>query len=264
MKNQQPEVSLFFQEEQPNDSVNNPFAGRKVVIEGTFHTLKRETIKIRIQRLGGEVLSGDVTKNVQYIVLGKNAAAEKVEKLNKLNFNGYYPKILREEDCCNIFEGQYEGYFMPKELSKDLRLTTEHYKKNHVQYGNILTEPSGRQYIPNPLYGKNLYLGQGIRGDKLVLSQMLGMLGIYSGLGLSDSTQIIVLSHEAFRALEDGDTHPELSLIQETYNRGLAQWYSYLLTTEQDLLSWIKSRLDFSKDKAVESVYNVFMASKES
>lgn len=254
-------LSLF--EETENIEVKSPFINRKIVIEGTFHSIKKDALKAKIKRLGGEIVSGDVTKNVNYFIVGDNVSADKMEKYDKLNFNGYHIKILSESDVLNILNGEVEQYFVSDENIKDLHLTIDHYSKKHVIYQGKITEPSGREYVPNPLYGKNLYLGQGITGDKMVLQQMLGLVGVFSGQGLSDATQVIVLSHSAYDSLKKGLEHPEISLIQETYNRGLAQWYDYLLTTEEDLLSWIKSRNELCHDSVCEKLYADFIESKK-
>lgn len=80
---------------------------------------------------------------------------------------------------------------------------------------------------------------------------------------MADSTQIIVLSNNAFYALKKGEKHPELELIQDTYNGGLAQWYDYLLTTEEELLSWYKLRIDLYKDSISKKLYEDFFESKK-
>lgn len=260
MKKQNNTLSLF--DETENSEFKSPFINRKVVIEGTFHSIKKDSLKVRIKRLGGEIVSGDVTKNVHYYIVGDNVSADKREKYDKLCFNGYHIKTLSESDVQNIFNGEVEQYFVSDENIKNLHLTIEHYNKKHVIYKGKITEPSGREYIPNPIYGKNLFLGQGITGDKMVMQQMLGLVGVYSGQGLSDSTQIIVLSHSAYESLKKGLEHPEIKLIQETYNQGLAQWYDYLLTTEEDLLSWFKSRYELHHDSVCEKLYTDFIGSK--
>lgn len=255
--------ALILFDETENTEIKSPFINRKIVIEGAFHSIKKDALKTQIKRLGGEIVSGDVTKNVHYFILGDNVSADKMEKYDKLCFNGYHIKTLTETDVLNILNGDIEQYFVSDENIKDLHLTIEHYNKKHVIYKGKITEPSCREYIPNPLYGKNLFLGQGITGDKMILQQMLGLVGVFGGQGLSDSTQVIVLSHSAYDSLKKGIEHPEISLIQETYNRGLAQWYDYLLTTEEDLLSWFKSRNELCHDSVCEKLYADFIESKK-
>lgn len=261
MDSQKNTLSLF--DETENIEVKSPFINRKVVIEGTFHSIKKDALKTKIKRLGGEIVSGDVTKNVHYFIVGDNVSADKMEKYDKLSFNGYHIKTLSESDMQSILNGEVEPYFVSEENIKDLHLTIDHYNKKHVIYQGKIAEPSGREYVPNPIYGKNLFLGQGITGDKMILQQMLGLVGVFSGLGLSDATQVIVLSHCAYDSLKKGLEHPEITLIQETYNQGLAMWYDYLLTTEEDLLSWFKSRNELCHDSVCEKLYTDFIESKK-
>lgn len=241
---------------------NNPFNNRKFVLDGQFSKSKRNSIKDRIKMLGGEYVSGDITKAIHYYLTSDSIKEEELAKYKKLVFDGYNIRRLLESDLDRIFEGNYEGYFVDEDIKKDLLLTFQHFEKKHVVYKDLAIEPSGRSYVPNPLYGKNVYLGKGITGEKIILSQMLGILGIYSGMGLGDSTHVIVLSEEAYLALQTGQPHEELTVIQDAYNNGLAQWYDYLLTTEMELLSWIKKRSEFAKDNVCLSLYNDFLQSK--
>lgn len=262
MEDNSKNISLFDGIEETK-IIESPFVGRKVIVEGVFHSIKKEALKTKIKRLGGEIMSGDVTKSINYFVMGDNVASDKMEKYNKLRFDGYHIKTLSEADILNILNGEVHKYLVAKENVKDLHLTIEHYKRKHVVYQEIATDANGLEYMPNPLYGKNIYLGQGITGNRMILSQMLGLVGVFAGQGLSDSTQIIVLSHEAYDALRGNNKHPELTLIQDTYNRGLAQWYDYLLTTEEELLSWYKNRINLSYDSVCDDVYTKFIESKQ-
>lgn len=241
---------------------NNPFEKRKICIDGIIDGYSKEVLKSRICRMGGEIVTGDLTKNVHYIVVNDSISDNKKPSFDKLVFNGFNIRILRKEDIDTIFSGQYSGYEMPKDLEKSLHLTKEHYEKKHVIYLPPKTEDTGREYIPNPIYGKNMYLGSSIKGNKTIFSQMLGLVGVFSGSGLSDSTQIIVLSQEAFDALEKNIPHDELYRIEQTYNSGLAVWYDYLLTTESELLAWFKTRIELSGDNLLGSLYKVFMESR--
>lgn len=241
---------------------NNPFEKRKICIDGIIDGYSKEVLKSRICRMGGEIVTGDLTKNVHYIVVNDSISDNKKPSFDKLVFNGFNIRILRKEDIDTIFSGQYSGYEMPKNLEKSLHLTKEHYEKKHVIYLPPKTEDTGREYIPNPIYGKNMYLGSSIKGNKTIFSQMLGLVGVFSGSGLSDSTQIIVLSQEAFDALEKNIPHDELYRIEQSYNSGLAVWYDYLLTTESELLAWIKTRIELSGDNVLGTLYKTFLESR--
>lgn len=177
-------LSLF--EEVRQSEIQSPFIGRKVVIEGVFNAFKKDALKATVLRLGGEVVSGDVTKKIHYFIKGDKVSSEKMEKYNKLSFDGYHIKILSESDIVAILDGSGSKYCVPDEIVKDLHLTIEHYNKKHVCYQDTKTEPSGREYLPNPLYGKNIYLGKGITGDLNILTQMLGLIGVFSGGGLAE------------------------------------------------------------------------------
>lgn len=199
-----------------------PFTGRSVCLLGSMPKSSRQ----RILALGAEIKQS-LSRNVHYVVLGKDASASSLEQLGQLVYNGFSPKVLSEADLENILQGHYSPYVVPEQISKDLHLTLQHYLNSRLQY-----EDKG-----NPLYMKELFLASDMPVD---LYQMLGNRGIYANAYIDDTTDVIVISDKSLQHLKDGVSDDTLRYIEQQYNQSRAQAFRYVMTSEGELIEWLK------------------------
>lgn len=203
-----------------------PFTGRAVCLLGTFrHTSK--TLQQKLQALGADIKQG-LSRNVHYVVLGNNVPADSQESLQQLVYNGYNPKVLNENDIESILQGHYSPYTVPEQITKDLHLTLQHYLNNQFRYEGSM----------NPLYTKELYLAPDVPAD---LYQMLGNRGVYANAYIDDTTDVLVISDASLQRLREGQTDDSLRYIEQQYNQSRAQAFRFPMTSEGELLSWLKS-----------------------
>ena len=207
-----------------------PFTRRYVCLLGSFHTATKALQK-KLQALGADVKPG-LSRNLHYVVLGRNVPAESLEHLQQLAYHGYQPKELSESNLDDILQGHYNPYFVPEQTSKDLHLTLRHYLSAQVQYD------SG----DNPLYMEELYLAPDTEIPQGEFYQMLGNLGIYANAYIDDTTDIIVLSDRSVQHLREGKSNDTLRYIEQQYNKSRAQTFRFRMTSEGELLAWIKTR----------------------
>ena len=85
-------VSPRYEEEEVIESI---FSGKKVVITGTIEGYKRSQLKDIIEKMGGQV-SGSVSKNTDYVIVGENPGS-KYEKALELGI-----EIIDEERLLQI------------------------------------------------------------------------------------------------------------------------------------------------------------------
>lgn len=206
-----------------------PFTRRSVCLLGTFH-IASKALRQKLQALGADIKQG-LSRNLHYVVLGKDVPAEALENLQQLAFHGYQPKVLNENDLDNILQGHYTPYIVPEQTSKDLHLTLRHYLSAQVHYDNGL----------NPLYMEELYLAPDVQTD---LYQMLGNQGIYANAYIDDTTDVIVISDNSLQHLREGQTDDSLQRIEQYYNQSRAQTFRFRMTSEGELLSWLKGRTE--------------------
>ena len=205
-----------------------PFTHRSVCLLGTFRTPTKNLQK-RLQALGAEVKTG-LSRNLHYAVLGENVPAEARERLEGLAFHGYQPRVLTESEMEDIFGGHYSPYFVPEQTAKDLHLTLRHYQNARLSYEGSM----------NPLYTKELYLVPDTQTPQLQLYQMLGNRGIYANAYIDDTTDVLVISDNSLQHLRDGQTDESLRYIEQQYNQSRAQTFRFRMTSEGELLSWLR------------------------
>ena len=207
-----------------------PFTGRSVCLLGSFH-IASKVLQKKLQALGADIKTG-LTRNLHYVVLGRDVPAEALEHLQQLAFHGYQPKTLSESDLDDILQGHYSPYVVPEKTGKDLHLTLRHYLTAQLHYEDR----------ENPLYMKELYLAPDTQVPQQDLYQMLGNLGIYANAYIDETTDIIVLSDRSLQHLREGQSDDTLRYIEQQYNQSRAQTFRFRMTSEGELLAWIRTR----------------------
>ena len=201
-----------------------PFEGRSFCLLGTFRTASK-TLKQKLQALGGEVRQG-LSRNLHYVVMGNDVPADTDEKLQGLARHGYVPRVLTENDLQSILAGHYSSYIVPLQIKKDLHLSYRQFLETRLHYEGRL----------NPLYTKELYLAPDVSAD---LYQMLGNRGIYANAYIDDTTDVLVISDDSLRRLQDGQTDESLRHIESSYNQSRAQTFRFSMTSESELRSFL-------------------------
>ena len=208
---------------------DTPFASRQVCISGTFRQPLR-TLQQRLKQLGAEIVPRP-GRSVHYVLLGEQPSAEHANLLRSLAFNGFEPRTLRQAELDDILAGHYREYRVEAEIEKHLRLTIEHYEHLRVDFSRGL----------NPLYTRELYVSPHTLTPQSQLYQMLGDRGIYANPYIDDTTDVIVLGQAEMELLRQGQTDDVIEYIQQTYNQSRSLTFRYAMTSEPELLSFLKS-----------------------
>lgn len=207
-----------------------PFTRRSVCLLGNFR-IASKALQKKLQGLGADIKPG-LSRNLHYVVLGRDVPAEALEHLQQLTYHGYQPKTLTENDVDDILQGHYSPYIVPEETGKDLHLTLQHYLGAQLNYDGD----------ENTLYMKELYLAPDTQTPQQDLYQMLGNLGIYANAYIDDTTDIIVLSDRSVQHLREGQSDDTLHYIEQQYNQSRAQTFRFRITSEDELLTWVRNR----------------------
>lgn len=204
-----------------------PFTGRSVCLLGSFR-LTSKALRQKLQALGADIKPG-LSRNLHYVLLGKDVPADSLESLQQLAYHGFQPKVLNETDLEDILQGHYSRYTVPEKISKDLHLTLPHYLNSQFHYDSS----------QNRLYMKELYLAPDIPTD---FYQMLGNRGIYANTYIDDTTDVIVISDTSLQHLREGQSDDTLRYIEQQYNQSRAQSFRFTMTSEGELLAWLGKR----------------------
>lgn len=220
--------TLFAEDLQDNQS---PLTGRVVCMLGTF-AQSNATMQRKLRELGADYKpSTRVSRNVHYVLLGHGAPQDQVNYLETLAFNGYHPKVLTQQDWDRLLKGDWEEYRTPLDIEKHLHITLQHFQSRQVDYSTRM----------NPLYTHELFVAPDTETPQAELYQLLGNRGIYANPYIDDDTDILVISEHTLENLRKGLTDDILQIIENTYNASRAQQYRYVMTTERQLMQWLRS-----------------------
>ena len=250
-------VNVVVEETNNNDIQPNPFVDCKIAILGTFK-YSSKTIKDKFKSYGAKINS-KLTKTCRYAILGSNLSESQKQNLKDvIDWRGYDIRILHEDDLDNIFAGRYEGYYTEAEVKKNLHLTYEHYLDPDCK----LTLES----MLNSLLEKNVYLPKNLRGNRLLLAQVIGNIGAYANNEIvneseSDKTKpVILLTDDTIRNLQEGREDDDIRYIQDVYNASRADGLSYKFIAESELIAWIRERCQQCGDEQTMSMLNDFIS----
>ncbi|MGN0234160.1 MAG: hypothetical protein ACI4B5_07060 [Bacteroidaceae bacterium] len=219
--------TLFGEELQDTPS---PLEGRVVCMLGTF-TQSNATMQRKLRELGADYKpSTRVSRNVHYVLLGHGAPQDQIDYLKTLAFNGYHPRVLSQQDWDKLQSGKWEEYRTPMVIEKHLHITLQHFLSRQVDY-------SARM---NPLYTHELYVAPDTETPQEELYQLLGNRGIYANPYIDEETDVLVISEHTLENLHKGVTDDILQSIENTYNASRAQQYRYVMTTERQLMQWLR------------------------
>ena len=73
-------------------------SGKRIVITGTLESMSRAEAKVRIESLGGKVVSG-ISKNTNYLITGEKPTNSKIDKANNLEV-----KIINENEMFKLLQ----------------------------------------------------------------------------------------------------------------------------------------------------------------
>jgi len=89
-------AGLQFESSAENEQKSNTFAGKIIVISGTFEHHSRDEYKVMIEQHGG-TNSGSVSSKTSFILAGENIGPAKLEKAEKLGV-----KLVSEEEFLEL------------------------------------------------------------------------------------------------------------------------------------------------------------------
>lgn len=234
-----------------NANPENPFYDRKVVITGVFNQGRKELGTI-LKSMGADN-DTTISKKTNYVLIGKDPGTSKIQKLDKLQHDGWTIKRLYQEDIDNILDGKWEGYHVPKTNVKDLNLTYEHFLNHHLDLTKGI----------NPIYGKELYYGNNSSKEFSSFNQLTGNFGAFGDTYLNPDINVCVLSTSTIQSLIKGDKDSTIIEIERYYNSNKAVIFEYTFVSEDEILDFCKKRIDSTNDTISLELYNRYVSSQK-
>ena len=226
---------------------SNPFYEKKVLVTGLFEC-NRTALTKQLKKMGASVMSS-VSKNLHYVVVGKEPGPSKMEELKKLEHNGYKIRQLDEGEVLQIFAGQWEGYAIDGDTKKELDFSIEHYEQHHKNLDGLV----------NRISTKNIYVGKDLSGDRRHFAQMIGNLGGYADNDIYSDTHICLLSNSSIEKLRGGIKDETVLYIEQRYNTSKAITYDWDLLSEGDIIDYCKRFCDAYGEEETLELYEKYM-----
>ena len=228
----------------------HPFKKRKVVVKG-FSYSQRKSIREYVVNHGG-IIADTISKNTHYIIMSEDDHQPSIEKIQKLWDDGYAIRLLRQHDFDEIRNGNYDAYMTEKVIPKILNMNYDLLIRHQLPYGDKI----------NPYSGREIYICDGIAGDKSMLEQMLGNLAAWSCSHIEDDDiNTFLLSDKTVENLKNGIKDDTIQAIERLYNKSKSIIFEYLFIIEGDVLNFVKNWCDKFNDETTRYYYNLYFES---
>lgn len=235
----------------------NPLINRRVGFIGTFKN--RAALVKKVKELGASDKSKDgLTRDTQILVMGNDVKQEDLNRLKCYEHDGWKPLKITETELLDILNGHYVGFETPTVSKKQVSIDMSYYNwtppvlsenENEDDTGLRCSSPLiyGEE---NPVYGMEIYVPNRPSTDIDIIRQLVGNFGGFANTEYFDETNIIMLSGETLRLLEQGVKDDVIKQIEQKYNQSSTKMFNIQFTCEADFISWVRRRMGKYPDES--------------
>ena len=237
----------------------NPLTDRRVGFIGKFKN--RAALVRRVKEFGASPKSKDgLTRDTQILVMGSDIKQEVLNRLLCYEHDGWKPLKINEDELEDIFRGHHHGYETPAVPTKQISIDMTYYNWVPPVYSNDEDEDDSDAGIHcssplvygegNPISGMEIYVPNRLDTDMGIVRQLIGNFGGYANTEYFDETNVVMLSAETMRLLEQGIKDDVIKQIEKQYNESSAMFFNIQFTSEPEFISWVKKRLEKFPDES--------------
>ena len=250
--------------------LTNPLKGKRVCLTGEFRMPQKE-LNAKLKAVGVEIIDrvsdtrvykeGDaippVKETTSFFIVGTNPNEDSMKRYALNVHDGYHAKMITEDKLYDYLSGRFtEDDLMPDVVEKRLHIDFSYYNWSAPTINGktfVSRVSSPLQYDDegknNPISQKEIFVPD-IPGKNMgVFCQIIGNLGGYANKEYYDDTNMILLSNETLRKLEQGVKDEVILDIENRYNKSNAKIFNVQFTSESDFISWVKRRTDLFHDE---------------
>jgi len=110
----------------------------------------------------------------------------------------------------------------------------------------------------NPICQKEMYVPAIPGKNTGVFYQIIGNMGGYANKEFLDDTDMILLSDESLRKVEQGVKDDVILDLEKRYNKSSVKFQNLRFTCESDFLGWVKRRLETSPDEGTLKLLEIY------
>lgn len=264
MKIQQ--LDMFGQIELPN-----PLKGKRICLTGEFQMPQKE-LNAKLKAIGVAIIDrisdtrvykeGEpippVKETTNFFVVGKNPNEDALKRYALNEHDGFHAKMITEDKLYELLCGHFtEEDMVPDVVEKHLHLDISYYNWsaptiNGKTYVSRVSSPLkyDKEGKINPIFQQEMFVPD-IPGKNMdIFYQIIGNLGGFANKEYFDGTNIILLSYETLRKLEQGIKDDIILDIENKYDKSNTKIFNIQFTSEPDFINWVKKRLKVFPDES--------------
>ena len=234
----------------------NPLTNRRVGFIGHFRN--RAALLKKVKEFGASDKSKEgLTRDTQILVMGSEVKQEDLNRLKCYEHDGWKPLKITEADLLDIFKGHFAGFETPAVAKKQASLDMSYYnwtppvlseEDNDDDTGVRCSSPLVYSE-DNPIYGMEIYVPSKSSVDIDIIRQLVGNFGGFANTEYFDDTNIIMLSGDTLRLLEQGVKDDVIKQIEQKYNQSSTKMFNIQFTSEPDFILWVRKRMEKYPDE---------------
>ena len=273
------QFDLFGKEKMPN-----PLQGKRICMTGEFQMPIKELSK-RLKALGVVVIDRvsdtriyketdaipPVKETTNFFVVGKNPNEDSLKRYALNEHDGFHAKYITEDKLYDYINGVYtEEDLIPDFVEKKLNIDMSYYNwttpiingKTFVsRFSSPLVYVKNSSF--NPISQKEIYVPDIPNVNMSIFRQIIGNLGGYANADYFDDTNIVLLSDETLKKLEQGEKDEVIITIENKYNKSNAKIFNVQFTSESDFINWVQFRVSSLQDDSTKALLLKYMESKK-
>ena len=263
--------------------LTNPLKGKRICLTGEFRIPQKE-LNVRLKAVGVDTIDRvsdtriykesdaipPVKETTNFFIVGKNPNEDSMKRYALNEHDGYHAKMITEDILYDYLDGHFtEDDLVPDVIEKRLNIDISYYNwtaptingKTFVSRVSSPLKYDDEGKI-NPISQKEIFVPNisGIAMDSFF--QIIGNLGGYANKEYFDDTNMILLSDETLRKLEQGIKDNVILEIEDRYNKSNTKIFNIQFTSESDFIGWVKRRMKLYPDDCTISLLHKYESSK--
>jgi len=259
--------------------LTNPLKGKRICMTGEFRMPQKE-LYAKLKAVGVDTIDrvsdtrvykeGDaippVKETTNFFIVGTNPNEDSMKRYALNEHDGYHAKIITEDKLYDYLCGRFtEEDLVPDIVEKRLHIDIGYYNWsvptiNGKSFVSRVSSPLkyDKEGIDNPISQKEIFVPNITGKDMGAFFQIIGNLGGYANNEYFDDTNMILLSNETLRNLEQGVKDNVIRDIEERYNKSNTKIFNVQFTSESDFIEWVKRRMIIFPDDSTIDYLNKY------
>jgi len=264
--------------------LTNPLKGKRICLTGEFRMPQKE-LNAKLKAVGVETIDrvsdtrsykeGEaippVKETTSFFIVGTNPNEDSMKRYALNEHDGYHAKMISEDTLYEYLNGRFtENDFVPDIVEKRLHIDISYYNWsapiiNGKTFVSRVSSPlkyddEGKN---NPIIQKEIFVPDIPGIDMGSFCQIIGNLGGYANKEYFDDTNMIMLSDETLRKLEQGVKDKVILEIEERYNKSNTKIFNIQFTSESDFIKWVKQRMEKYPDDSTIALLHKYELNKQ-